>query len=608
MGMAELSGFEVLALLKEVSAALRGTYINGIYSFGNSQLLRLRRADSPDVWLVISPRKGVWVSGKVSERAETTDFTSRLRGELERLRFTAATQVDLDRVFQLGFGGGEEERRLIVELMPPGNIIVTDASGKILIVQEEVRTPARRVVVGEEYRPPKQSRASPLEVTAADVGKMLEGERTAGRAVGRHIALPRKYVAESLSRLGLGEDSPASALKGREEEVVRVLRGMVDEARLNPRPTLYGTDAGEEVYVLPPTHAQESVSAQTVSEICDKLFLNEVGEESLEAPSPEEARRRELQITIKKLREETSSLSDRAARTRAAAASASTAEIGEALGILREAGGKLAREPSSPSAVASALFDRAKELEKQASDSAEAAAKLERRLERIRPGETRKPKPLPRRTREWYEKFRWFITSGGKLAVGGRDAQSNALLVRRHLSEGDVVYHADLFGSPFFVLKEGRSQSEDEVAEMAQATVSFSSGWKTGLGAADAYWVNPDQVSSSAESGEYLARGSFVIRGRKNFVKHALVQVAVGVDEKGRIVAGPEIAVGKACPSYVVLVPHREKASDTAKRVLKDLSEPGGGAPAPSVDDIVRALPSGGGKIVRRRARASSSG
>jgi len=140
------------------------------------------------------------------------------------------------------------------------------------------------------------------------------------------------------------------------------------------------------------------------------------------------------------------------------------------------------------------------------------------------------------------------------------------------------------------------------VLELAQATVSFSSGWKTGLGAADAYWVNKDQVSSTTESGEYLARGSFVIRGKKNFVRHALMQVAVGLDDGGRVVAGPEPAIARTCSRYVVLIPHREKASDTAKKVLRELSEGRQGAKAPSLEDVVRAMPAGGGKIVRRES------
>jgi len=590
-----------LALLKEIDAALRGTYINNIYSFGGSQLFRLRKSESPDVWLVVSPKKGAWISASVSERVETTEFTSKLRGELERARFNGTNQVDLDRVFELVFENGEA-RKLILELMPPGNVIVIDDQGKIVLAQQEVRSPGRRVVRGETYQPPRQTRISPLNVSATEVARMWEEENTAGRAIGRHLALPKKYVAETLVRLGLKDESPASSLSGRESEVVRVLGELVLEACDNPRPCLCRTEEGEEIFVVPPSGADLITSGRSLSELCDRVFLRAAGEVA-EKPSPETERRRELEVTVAKLRADASSLAERAAKVRAAASVAGTSRPEDALLLLKESGARPTRQPNSASAIASALFDRAKDLEREAADALEAAGRLEKRLDRIKPVEGLRVKPLPRRTREWYEKFRWFVSSGGRLAVGGRDAQSNSLLVKRHLEEGDVVYHADLFGSPFFVLKDGTAQSEEEALELAQATVSFSSGWKTGLGAADAYWVNKDQVSSSAESGEYLAKGSFVIRGKKNFLRHALIQVAVGLDEMGRVVAGPESAVAKVCPRYIVLIPHREKASDTAKKVLRELSEGASAVVAPSLEDVVRALPAGGGKIVRRKSR-----
>jgi len=595
-----------LALLKEIGSTLQGTYINNIYSFGTSQLFRLRSPESKDFWLVVSPRRGAWISESVAERAETTEFTSKLRSELERARFASAEQVDLDRVFELRFESGQL-KTLMLELMPPGNIIVVGEDGKVLLAEKEVRSPSRRVVKGEVYQPPRQTRTSPLEVTAEDVARMREDEKTVGRAVGRHIALPRKYVAESLSRLGLGGGSPASSLSGRESDVIKVLRGMVQEAREDPKPCLCSTEEGEDIFVVPPTGAELVQSAKSLSELCDRVFLREAGENPQILP-PGEGKRKELAVTIAKLRADASTMVERAAKVRALATMAASGEVQDVTVLLRESGARLAREPSSPSAAASALFDQAKDLERKAADALEAAGKLEKKLGKIRPGEGPQAKPLPKKARDWYEKFRWFVTSGGRLAIGGRDSQSNTLLVKRHLEDGDVVYHADLFGSPFFVLKDGLRQSDEEVLEMAQATVSFSSGWKTGLGAADAYWVNRDQVSSSTESGEYLARGSFVIRGKKNFVRHALIQVAIGLDESGRVVAGPESAISKACSRYVVLIPHREKASDTAKKVLRELSAGGTPVQAASLDDLVRALPTGGGKIVRRKSGKVSSG
>jgi hypothetical protein len=254
--------------------------------------------------------------------------------------------------------------------------------------------------------------------------------------------------------------------------------------------------------------------------------------------------------------------------------------------------------------VSSAIFDRAKRAEREIKEIDTAVKGLQSKLKRESgKGETSRVKaiPLSRAKKEWYEKFRWFYTTGGKLAIGGRDAQTNATLVRKHLQEGDTVYHADLFGSPFFVLKGGREQTEEEVREVARATATFSSAWKTGLGAADAYWVAPEQVGTAGPSGEFLAHGSFAINGKKNFVTKNTVEVAVGVDDGGRVISGPEEAIMKVAKGHVTLVPSREKPSDTAKRVLHELKPYASAEVSIGVDDVLRMLPAGGGKIIRRR-------
>jgi len=53
---------------------------------------------------------------------------------------------------------------------------------------------------------------------------------------------------------------------------------------------------------------------------------------------------------------------------------------------------------------------------------------------------------------------------------------------------------------------------------------------------------------------------------------------------------------------HLTLIPAREKSSDTAKRVLFELKKLfGEDLVAPNLDDVMRVLPTGGGKIVRRR-------
>src|SRR5206468_2758107 len=81
------------------------------------------------------------------------------------------------------------------------------------------------------------------------------------------------------------------------------------------------------------------------------------------------------------------------------------------------------------------------------------------------------------------------------LVIGGRDASSNSAVIRKHMAENDIVFHAEIHGSPFFLVKNARNQENGNfVDETAQATVSFSRAWKDGLSSGDAYWVFPNQV------------------------------------------------------------------------------------------------------------------
>ncbi len=594
---------EVLALVNEIGSALEGTYVNNIYSLGDAQVFRLRKPGGGDVWLIASPTLGMWVSDRVSERAETTEFTTELRGRLLRSKFVSCTQPDLDRVFELALGEAGSALTLVLELMPPGRLLLLDRDKRVAVASREDRSKRRRLVRGELYTEPPRTRLSPRDVTPDDVARMAAGEATVGRALGRHVAFPRKYVVEALARLSLREDEPSSRLSGREAEAAAALQGLVREAAERPSPCLCDVPPGEDVLVVSPRAFQAKAAAASVSSLCDQVLLPKLGESGEKEPDEVSRRILELMATVSKLREERDLLLREASLSRSKAAEAGrAASAEEALKSLGPKEPARRTEPSSPAAVASLLYDRAKEMEAKAAESGRAAERLEKKAAASRPRGQPAARALSRRQREWYEKFRWFFTSAGKLAIGGRDAQTNSILVRRHLQDSDTAFHADLFGSPFFILKGGAGQSEEEAREVAQATAAFSSAWKTGLGAADAYWVGAGQVGTAAPSGEYLARGSFAIRGKKNFVTRNIVELAVGLDASGRVVAGPETAVRAYCASYVTVRPYKEKASETAKRVLKDIEALSEGAlqGRATLDDVARALPAGGGKVARR--------
>ncbi|KAG7203097.1 hypothetical protein KM043_010219 [Ampulex compressa] len=129
----------------------------------------------------------------------------------------------------------------------------------------------------------------------------------------------------------------------------------------------------------------------------------------------------------------------------------------------------------------------------------------------------------------WFEKFYWFISTENYLVIGGRDQQQNELLVKRYLKSGDVYVHADLTGASSVVVKNpsGGPVPPKTLAEAGTMAVSYSIAWEAKV-VAGAWWVNNDQVSKTAPTGEYLTTGSFMIRGKKNYLPPCQLIMGLG--------------------------------------------------------------------------------
>ncbi|KAI8565949.1 hypothetical protein RHMOL_Rhmol02G0001500 [Rhododendron molle] len=126
----------------------------------------------------------------------------------------------------------------------------------------------------------------------------------------------------------------------------------------------------------------------------------------------------------------------------------------------------------------------------------------------------------------WFEKFNWFISSENYLIISGRDAQQNEMIVKRYMSKGDLYIHADLHGASSTVIKNHKPEHPVPPLTLNQAgcfTVCHSQAWDSKI-VTSAWWVYPHQVSKTAPTGEYLTVGSFMIRGKKNFLPpHPLI-------------------------------------------------------------------------------------
>ena len=230
---------------------------------------------------------------------------------------------------------------------------------------------------------------------------------------------------------------------------------------------------------------------------------------------------------------------------------------------------------------------------------------------------------LKREKKAWFEKFKWFISSEGFLVVGARDATGNEIMIKKHTEKDDIVFHTDMAGSPFVVIKKdkadvvrligdealkGLPESPGDVTlqEASSFTGVHGKAWRLGLGATRVFHVNPDQVTKEANSGEFLAKGSFMIRGKTNYLD-PIMEYAIGLlplieSETSFVMMGaPLSAVEHWCDRRVLIEQGNDKASNVAKtartffRAKQDVDVP--------LDDVIAVLPSGGCQVKKERKR-----
>ncbi len=234
---------------------------------------------------------------------------------------------------------------------------------------------------------------------------------------------------------------------------------------------------------------------------------------------------------------------------------------------------------------AEAYFERAKEAKRKLEGAEQAIKRLEQRMaglekERIVAKELHK-----KEEREWYERFYWFFTSEGELAIGGRSAQQNEEVVAKYFDSSDLFFHANIFGASVVVLKNGTKAGDAAKNETAQFAACFSKAWEEGLAAVDVFSAKKEQVSKS-KSGGSLGTGSFLISGEREWYRNVKLELAATISKKLNIVP----CTAQAAPGMrgsVALRPGKAKKSDAAKAIAKKLGYA-------DIDYVMQHLPPGG--------------
>ena len=650
----ELSGVELSYLINEIkSNIVQGYYVSDVTPVTrDSFLFKLHHSTKPDIMLMISS-KGIWVTKLKFKPLEQNYLGEIIKSHLERSKIDSIHQPGSERIVIFNFKHPVRGLRiLVVELFADGNIVLCDEKSNILAILKPIEAKHRTLRVGTIYEFPPRRGIDVLTISMDDFVNMSNNVESSGlqvvKWVGRVTSLPRKFVEEIVRRSNVQTETVKNLTLDEIRRIYCNTRSLVEEISTSSKhsPILIEDEDGNPRDVLPiPTGATATVRARKVTdytEAVDQVLSYQIInlgqrlkttniESRLSAllhDISEQDRAKEQVIakahTIRKVARELMSIPYEGQDIESY--EPFTKLIQEKLVNVfnykgtryLEVAGEDIEFQRNPARMSSMLFQRAKDLERGLSSIDEARSRLVIQIDKLRRQvnsiESKGPAVRYVRNKEWYERYRWFITSDGLLAIGGRDASSNSAIIRKHLGEQDLVFHAEIHGSPFFILKNGHSLDNvgRSLLEVGQATVSFSRAWKDGLYGSDAYWVTPAQVKKGAPTGQFLPKGSFVIEGKRNYVKGLEIQLAIGIIKQKEdffLCCGPLQAIKASSLMYAGLLPGGHDPINAAKKVRNEFVSVLAGSTKQielslfhfvknmSLDDYIRALPTGQSRI-----------
>ena len=650
----ELSSIELSYIVNYVNLRLTsgGYYLSQINAITKDSLaLKFHHSTEQDILLAIST-KGMWVTKMLFKQVEENDLVRNARKELERSRIISIQQLDSERITILKFEHHDNKiRYLICEFFGQGNIIICDESMKIISILNPLEVRHRTLRIGLKYAPPPSYGSDIFKISIEEFNSKFQNETKnleITKWLGRILSLPKKFVEEILFRAQINDN------RRKIKEITNIELGviftntkkLVDEVICENKHSPVVIFDADNVpidashVVLKNMEDSTMKPSPTFMDALDEVLCNDIitiGKKihTVELDKKISVLEHDLHEQDKaklKVLSKSNSIRDLASDLM----NISISDPAALEGLLNRHSAKLIMEKGKKyldiveelipldqnlRKVSSLLYERAKEMERGSETIDKARLKILDEIKELRKKTTiaeNKIKLKEQKTKEWFERYRWFVTSSGLLVIGGRDASSNSAIIRKHMTDQDLVFHAEIHGSPFFLIKNiGLSSVDDDttatnnqsIIETAIATVTFSRGWKEGLSSADAYWVNPNQVKKGAPTGQFLPKGSFVIEGKRNFVKALELKLAIGVtkdNDSYKVICGPVDSIKSKTIIYSIIVPGGIDPMNAAKKIKTELITNSHNIEDEdlieflkrmSLDDIIRILPSGKIKI-----------
>ena len=605
---AYMTNFDIHAVITELTQRLGGSELKNIFESNDIFFFRFRTKKEGTLHLVVEPGKRIHITKfKRTFPPEPSGLCKVFRIHIKGKWLKSVYQYDFDRICVLEFEANEKVYTLIIELFGKGNLILLSPEKRILVAKHYKKMRDRDIHPGVDFEFPPSLGRNLLEADLDWVREELQkkGDMDIVTALSKTANLNKDYSTELLLRAEVDTKQKSSELD--DTQLNKIIEQIVEMRKILAKgefsPTTYRKQETNELVDITPFpmlkyKQYKEIKQEVFSEALDEHFSTiETDKESNVELSVEKKKVAQIIKVREKQEEHVKSMMEIAEQEKNNGAlmyqylteidellnTITTArhknipwpEIKEKLDEAKNKGMKGARLLKSikekkktviveldgveitldflktGSENASAMYKQAKKSESKIPGAQKKIDELNERIKKMEEGYEelvqREKVMIEKRKKEWFEKFHWFKSSDGHLVIAGKDQRTNLELVKKYLEKDDLFLHAEIHGAAVVIIKsEGKPIPQSTIDEAAIFSVSYSKAWKDGVSTADTFWVNPDQVSFSAPSGEYLAKGSFIIKGSKNIIKNVPLEIGVYpvVQEKNAyVISGPYSAL-----------------------------------------------------------------
>jgi len=550
----DLTSLDITVLAAELSS-IKDAKVEKIYHRGSDLVIKLYYKKT-NLFIRVKAGSFICLTDYREKNEKPSNFAMLLRKYLNRSTLKEIKQLNHERIVDMVFEASNGRRYILVcELFSKGNLILCEASFNIIFALKRQTWSGRAVQKGKKYVLPPPAK-DPFKVSRSEFESMF---KDSGKSVVKFLAsdlsLGGKYAEEICARANIDKNLMPSSITTKElnsvfksfSEVLKIISSMKLKPNVVngvPYPFEFLTADGNAKYFDTFNQAVDYVYLSTLEREVIKKKVKPISTKlnSLKRVLEEQQRAYEYNKQraekYKKIAELIYLYYDRIQSI------VNSKDFNNPLVLkydkkfskiyLNLEGQEVKVDLTKTlNEVASDYFEFAKRFKSKAKGALAAMNETKRKIADLSSEEERvrsEIKPLAPVRKKWYEKFRWFMSSEGFLVVSGKDASTNELLIRKHLDDTDLVLHADIAGSPFTVVKDGKMASSRTIQEAAVFTASFSRAWRQGLASIDVYWVNPNQITKHAPSGEYIPRGAFMIYGKKNYLKNTPLELYICAD------------------------------------------------------------------------------